>query len=159
MGSTAARDRQHARGARVHGRLLRLSLTLPGAIMAVSLLSLVAWSHSLLTAAAAGRGGDPAGVGFWLAVGGFFAASAAVVVVQSVRLARRVAGPELRLRRALQRIRSHDIGFRVTLRRGDLLSDLARECNEVLEWLNANPPAGVRMGSDVVVLDDWEHRP
>jgi hypothetical protein len=159
MVSAAARVHHQQKVAGVRGRLLRLSLALPGAVMAASLLALVGWCHSLLAAASAGRAADPTGVGFWLAVGGFFAASAAVVVLQSVRLARRVAGPELRLRRALQRIRARDVGFRVTLRRGDLLADLARECNEVLEWLNANPPPGVRTGSDVVGLDDATQEP
>jgi hypothetical protein len=36
------------------------------------------------------------------------------------------------------------------LRRGDLLTGLAEECNALLDWLNENPPRGVATGSDVV---------
>ncbi len=135
------------------GGSLLLWSTLPGSVIAASLLALIGYCSTLLRAAATGGAVETAGAGFWLAVGGFFVASATVVVMQAVRLARRVAGPESSLQRALQRIRTHDIGFRVALRRGDLLTDLARECNELLEWLNENPPPGVRTGSDVVVLD------
>ena len=156
-GSTA---RERARsGAFGGGQLLRLALVLPGAVVAVSLLGLLAWCRSLLAAAADGRPADPSGVGFWLAVGGFFAAAGLIVVVQAVRLANRVAGPEARLQGALQRIREGDVAFRVTLRRGDLLTGLARECNELLDWLNANPPSGVRTGSDVVALEAAGERP
>jgi hypothetical protein len=38
----------------------------------------------------------------------------------------------------------------VSLRRGDLLSGLAQECNELLEYLNSNPPSGAKTGTDVV---------
>jgi hypothetical protein len=160
MASAASRARERAgAGWGLRGQLLRVSLVLPGALMAVSLLALLLWCRALLGAAAEGRPAVVGGFDFWLAVGGFFTACGAVVVVQSMRLASRVAGPELRLRRALQRIREHDIGFRVTLRRGDLLTELARDCNELLDWLNANPPAGVRTGSDVVAIDVAEEGP
>ena len=72
-----------------------------------------------------------------------------------LRLAGRVAGPEYRLRRALQRIRTGDLGFRVNLRRGDLLAGLAQECNELLDWLNANPPRGAHTGTDIVEVAEF----
>jgi hypothetical protein len=118
--------------------------------MCASVVALGVYCRSLLGAAVAGEQVGIGTFGFWACVGGFLLASAAVVVVQSMRLAHRVAGPELRLRRALHRIRCGDVGFRITLRRGDLLGGIARECNELIDWLNRNPPPGVRTGSDIV---------
>jgi nitrogen fixation/metabolism regulation signal transduction histidine kinase len=73
-----------------------------------------------------------------------------VVVVQGTRMAYRVAGPEHRLIQSLRRVRKGDLAFRVSLRRGDLLSGLAQECNELLDYLNTNPPSGAKTGTDVV---------
>ena len=84
------------------------------------------------------------------------AGSMVVLVFQSVHVANRVAGPEHRLAQAMRRIRDGDLTFRISLRRGDLLGPLARECNELLDWLNDNPPAGAAVGSDVVSLDGRE---
>ena len=137
----------------VRGRLLHLSPVLPGLVLAVSLGLLVGYCHDLLDDAAAGRAIHIGGPAFWVAVGGFFGACLAAIVLHCVRLVARVAGPEYRLCRALQRIRGHDVGFRVSLRRGDLLSGLAKECNELLDWLNQNPPSGVHTGGDVVEVE------
>jgi methyl-accepting chemotaxis protein len=132
------------------GRLRRLALLLPAVVMCLGFGGLAFYCHRLLDEAAAGRPVRAGDAGFWLAVAGFFLACIAVVLLQSLRLAQRVAGPEWRLRRSLRRIRAGDLGFRITLRRGDLLNGMAHECNELLDWLNANPPPGVRTGSDVV---------
>jgi hypothetical protein len=129
---------------------------LPGLGLAFSLLILAIYCRDVLLAAATGVELPDAGADFWLAVGGFLVASATVVLVAALRLSRRVTGPEYRLRLALQRIRSCDVGFRITLRRGDLLHGLARECNELLDWLNENPPAGMKTGSDVVEVTPLE---
>lgn len=153
MASGFSRRSDSVRTAQVRGVLLRLSVCLPGVVMAGSLVLLASYCHGLLDAASAGEVPQVGGAGFWFTVGGFFAACAGAIVWQCVRLATRVAGPEYRLRRALQRIRSHDVGFRVNLRRGDLLGGLARECNELLDWLNENPPPGARTGGDVVDVE------
>jgi hypothetical protein len=136
----------------VRGRLLRIATLVPAAALMVGLAGLAIYCRSLLSVAARGEEITIGATGFWLVVGGFLLTCGAVVLVQSVRLAARVAGPEYRLRRALQRIRSGDVAFRVTLRRGDLLGGIAQDCNSLLDWLNANPPTGVQTGSDVVEL-------
>lgn len=80
-------------------------------------------------------------------------AGLSLLVMQHQRLCHHLQGPEQRLRGALQRIREGDLAFRVTLRKGDLLAPLADECNELLDWLNRNPPAAAnRIGSDLVPL-------
>lgn len=154
MASESPRESERARtGGAVRGRLLRLSIVAPGLLMAGSLVGLAAYCHRLLTDAAAGQVPTIGGFGFWTAVVGFFAACVGAILWQCVQLAIRVSGPEHRLCRALQRIRSHDVGFRVNLRRGDLLKGLAHECNDLLDWLNRNPPAGARTGGDVVEVE------
>ena len=85
-----------------------------------------------------------------LAVLGFTLVSCFFVVAQAIRMANRIAGPTLRITTAMQRVRLGDIGFRVYLRRGSYLSEIALEFNKVLDWLNENPPEGVLTGSDVV---------
>jgi HAMP domain-containing protein len=141
------------------GRLVRLALMAPLGLLLAAAVALAVCCADLLDLAAQGR---PAELGLgplYLAAGLFVAASVAVVAVQSLRVASRVAGPEYRLRLALQRIRSGDLGFRVNLRRGDLLTGLARECNELLDWLNANPPSVARrVGGDTFELGAAEPR-
>ncbi|MFM1872696.1 MAG: hypothetical protein RL398_2118, partial [Planctomycetota bacterium] len=136
------------------GRLVRIALLAPLILLLTAAVALAVCCADLLDLAAQGR---PAELGLgplYLAAGLFVFASVAVVAVQSLRVAARVAGPEYRLRLALQRIRSGDLGFRIHLRRGDLLTGLARECNELLDWLNANPPSGARrVGGDTFDLD------
>ena len=39
-------------------------------------------------------------------------------------------------------MRTGEWDFRVRLRRGDYLGEIADELNELLEWLESNPPAG-----------------
>ncbi len=80
----------------------------------------------------------------------FVFVSGVVVLMQGLRFSHRVAGPIYRLTASMRRIRTGDIGFRVTLRRGDHLKELADELNLTLDWLNQNPPRGVRTGSDIV---------
>lgn len=122
----------------------------PIVAMCSTLLVLAAQCKTLLDRAAAGEPLGGAGLGVWGAAVAFLVSVAVVVVHEVVRQSTRVLAPETRLRRALQRIRRGDLAFRVSLRRGDALRGLAAECNELLEWLNANPPAGASIGSDIV---------
>ncbi len=87
------------------------------------------------------------------AVVGFLVVCCSVVAIQGLRLTHRVAGPAYRIRTSLERIRAGDVAFRLTLRRGDCLRDVAEEVNRLLDWLNENPPQGVRTGGDLVTVD------
>lgn len=125
----------------LRGRLLRLAVAMPTVAMFVSVVALVVYCRALLQDAAAGREVVVGEAGFWLSVGGFLLTSLVVFVFQVARMAARVAGPEFRLKRSLQRIRSGDLGFRVELRRGDLLGGLAEECNLLVDWLSKQSQA------------------
>lgn len=137
-----------------NGRLVRAVFAFPLVAMAASVAVLTVYFRGLLLDAAAGGPVAVEGLPLTLLAGGFLMASAGVVLLHSLRLSTRVAGPELRLIRAMRRIREGDVSFRVNLRRGDLLTGLARECNDLLDWLNANPPTGVATGGDVVDVEE-----
>lgn len=121
----------------VRGRLLQLSLLAPAVALGGALVALTVHCHGLLAAAVAGHR-PHVGAATWFAVGGFVMASGVAVAWHCVRLARSVAGPELRLRRALQRARAGGVVAPIRLRRGDLLQGLAADCNELLAAL---PPS------------------
>lgn len=135
------------------GRIFWLALGLPLIGLLVVVVALTVYCHGLLEDAAEGGIATIGELPVYLVAGGFLFASAIVVAIQALRVASRVAGPEYRLRKALQRIAAGDVAFRVDLRRGDLLTGLARDCNELLDWLNQNPPSGARTGNDVHELE------
>jgi len=72
-----------------------------------------------------------------------------VLLVEVAGFTRRFHRPEQQVRVAMQRIRAGDVGFRVAQRRGEPLGRLLHECNGLLDWLNRNPPSGVRVDADV----------
>lgn len=127
--------------------------------IAVGMLALTAVTWAVLDAAAADTVAPPSVAPVYLAGAFCLLVSCMVVVVHGTRTAHRVAGPEHRLIQSLRRVRTGDLAFRVSLRRGDLLSDLASECNALIEHLNQHPPAGAKTGSDVVeVVHEVEAR-
>jgi len=134
-----------------HGKLIRLAVVGPLVLVAVAVLGLTLYCRHLLQAAAVGT--VDASAALYVAAGGFLLATSAAIVLQSARVAQRVAGPEHRLRQVLQRIRAGDLTTRARLRKGDLLGGLAEECNELIDWLNHNPPSGTSTGSDLLLVD------
>lgn len=91
---------------------------------------------------------------FFVSVAALLASVLALVLVRTARIAERAVSPERKLMQAMRRVRSGDVGFRVHLRSGDLLVNLAEEFNALLDWLNVNPPEGVITGSDVVDVEE-----
>lgn len=83
-------------------------------------------------------------------------ATLAALLLEVANASRRFRTPERQVRRAMQRIRAGDVGFRVALRRGEPLGALVHECNDLLEWLNRNPPPGSRLDADVFELEEGE---
>lgn len=137
----------------------RRGLALACGGLALAIVGLTALCRRVLGGAAELAAVPDHDVLLYLLAGTFLFAVGAAGFVHAAGLARRVAGPEHRLIESLRRLRSGDLTFRVCLRRGDLLGGLARECNEVLEWLNANPPRGARTGSDVFDVEQMEGEP
>jgi methyl-accepting chemotaxis protein len=125
--------------------LLLVVLTTVGLIAALS--------DRLIDEAARGEVSTATRAYLALAIVGFCLACGLVVFSHAYRLVTRLVGPSYRLIDAMKRVRTGDIGFRVHLRRGDMLLDVANEFNQLLDWLNSNPPCDVTMGSDVVDVD------
>lgn len=65
----------------------------------------------------------------------FIVAAGAVVVIQALKYSHRIAGPMYRLIKSMERIRQRDLSFRVSLRSGDELTELADELNDVMDFL------------------------
>ncbi|MCA8941683.1 MAG: hypothetical protein KDB80_03915 [Planctomycetes bacterium] len=133
----------------VQRRIVLAVVLVPTVGLAFTTLIVAVFCRRLLTESLAIDGELPSLIPLLLSVLGFFVVCSVVMAVQGLRFSHRIAGPAFRLCKSLERIRSGDIGFRVTLRRGDYLTEIAEELNETLDWLNANPPQGVRTGTDV----------
>jgi hypothetical protein len=156
--TTAIAARQDSRlgaGSRAPLGIGRLAVV-PVVGLGLAVVALTGWCRQELGAAAAGAGGARSELLLYVCASTFLLAIGAAGLLLAARLARRVAGPEYRLIEAMRRMRSGDISFRVHLRRGDPLTRLADECNELLEWLNRNPPRGTSTGTDLVDVEHLE---
>jgi len=149
-GTSSARNRASLRARRAK----LLTLALPVAALVLSLFLMAIFGRRLLLRAAVAPIEEPSLVPLFVSAAVFLLAAGALVVLQARRIAERAAGPENRLIQAIRRVRTGDVAFRVHLRSGDLLADLADEFNGLLDWLNVNPPAGVITGSDVVEVEE-----
>ncbi len=148
-------DRRGSRWIKLFGRAGSIALS-TGALFAlmVALITAIVLSCRMLLDQAL-RGEVELSGRAWLlvSVAGFFSVCALTVVVQRRRLMRRVVGPRDRICESLRQIRSGDLAFRLTLRRGDHLTEVVTELNLVLDWLNHAPPEGAVTGGDVVELE------
>lgn len=150
MGGATCERRRGSRAvgaARPRGNGFALGLVATATVLSCS----AAWST--FASAAASPAATTSALSIYLAGGSAMLLACLVVVVHATRTAHHVAGPEYRLTQSLRRLREGDLSFRISLRRGDLLTGLAAECNELIEWLNQNPPSGARIGNDVVDLE------
>ena len=86
----------------------------------------------------------PSLVPLLITVMGFVLVSVMFLLYNALKISHRIAGPIYRLCKCIQRIRGGDINFEITLRDGDHLEEVRDELNQLLNWLNENPPAGVK---------------
>lgn len=127
---------------------------IPLCTLVASLILMAVFGRRLLILAATEPVEEAFLVPFFASAGTLLVSVLALVIVQTARIAERAAAPERRLIQAIRRVRAGDVGFRVHLRSGDLLVNLADEFNTLLDWLNVNPPEGVITGSDVVEVEE-----
>jgi nitrogen fixation/metabolism regulation signal transduction histidine kinase len=80
----------------------------------------------------------------FLAVSGFVLVSGFFMISNALMISHRIAGPSYRLAKSMEQIREGDIAFQVNLRKGDHLTELRDELNQLLDVLNDNPPPGFR---------------
>jgi uncharacterized membrane protein YbhN (UPF0104 family) len=111
--------------------------------------AMVAHLQSAVHGQAGPRGADA----LWIWAVALVVAAAIALLVEVANIVRRFRRPEQQVRLAMQRIRAGDVGFRIARRRGEPLGRLVHECNDLLEWLNRNPPDGARIDRDVFDLE------
>ena len=70
--------------------------------------------------------------------------AAVFLMVNSLKISHKVAGPAYRICKSLEQMRSGDISLTVKLRQGDHLGEIRDELNLLLDYLNENPPKGAR---------------
>jgi hypothetical protein len=134
----------------VQRRIIFAVIIVPTIGLAISTMIVSVFCRRLLTESLQLDAELPSLIPLLLAVLLFFVICSIVMAIQGLRFSHRIAGPSYRICKSLERMRSGDIAFRVTLRKGDYLTEVADEFNATLDWLNQNPPANVRTGGDVV---------
>jgi len=79
-----------------------------------------------------------------MAVGAVLLGHIALILWLGLTLSHKVAGPIYRLRKSMEGLSAGDVSVRITLRRGDRLTDLADAFNQMADALSASrevPPA------------------
>ena len=104
-------------------------------------------------------------VPLFLTAMGFLILATFFFLLNSLRMSHRIAGPIYRLATTLKQVRQGDVNVRSHLRDGDLLTELADEMNEFLDWASdylpknseevaASTPADVQLeGADAPVSE------
>ena len=70
-------------------------------------------------------------------------ASGALIILPAFRFSYRIAGPTYRILKSLEEFRQHGPDFRIQLRAGDELQDLASKLNDVMQALQAEARGNV----------------
>ncbi len=119
-------------------------LTLVGATLAVAILT-----GKVLDEARSAEENLPTLGPLFVSLFLFIVAAGAVVVIQALKYSHKIAGPMYRLVKSMQRIhKDGDVSFRIKLRSGDELTEIADELNHMMDWLVTHPPAGVELKTE-----------
>lgn len=121
--------------------ILGMALTPSLALAAIAVLTAV-WCTRTMENAALEEAELPNLTPVFYVVVAFELVAAVYLMVNSLKISHRVAGPAYRICKSLERIRSGDIAFTVNLRKGDHLTEIRDQLNLLLDWLNENPPKG-----------------
>jgi hypothetical protein len=126
----------------LQGRMiLGMALTPSLALAAIAVLTAV-WCTRTMEAAALEEAELPNLTPVFYVVVAFELVAAIYLMVNSLKISHRVAGPAYRICKSLERIRTGDLAFTVNLRKGDHLTEIRDQLNLLLDWLNENPPKG-----------------
>jgi methyl-accepting chemotaxis protein len=111
--------------------LIALSLMLCGCVFLVMWMTLIYFDMER----------DPLAAALYKGVAGVMAVQAVVfiplVVWLALRSSHRVAGPLVRIRKGLRQLTDGDFNVRVTLRKGDALTEIADDINRLAESLRS----------------------
>jgi hypothetical protein len=137
---TQERRRQIVVNKPLQGRLI-LSMALWPAVALASIAVLTAvYCTRVMDEAVANDTEMPNMAPLFYVVLAFELIAAIYLMVNSLKISHRVAGPVYRICKCLERIRGGDLAFTVSLRDGDHLTEIRDEMNKLLDWLNQNPP-------------------
>lgn len=126
----------------MQGRMMLSMALIPGAAL-IGVAILTAIYASRITREALATDSDlPDVMPLFYLVIAFEVVAGFIMVINSLRVSHTVAGPAYRICKSIERIRGGDLAFKVTLRKGDHLTEVRDEMNKLLDWLNENPPAG-----------------
>ena len=133
----AAPERRRSRvvDAPRQARMVLHLTALPMGVMLVAAIVMWILARNLFDEAEAGNADLPSLGPLVMTQFVFVVIAGAIAVWQAWRHSHRVVGPAHRIASLLRRLRSGDTGFRVELRHGDELQEVADELNELIETL------------------------
>jgi len=113
----------------------------PGLAMGVATLIVAALCQKVSDEAAAADVDLASLVPLFLAFALFVLASGGAVVLQALKISNRIAGPQLNMRRIVDRVLAGDHTQRVQLRNGDFMQSAAADINRLIEHFTKAPAA------------------
>lgn len=124
----------------VQKRIILSVTVLPALALAATVLIVGMFCRRLISEAEAADIFLPSLLPLFISVLGFVVISGTIVVWCAFRFSHRIAGPSYRLVQACRQIRAGDRAFRVVLRKGDHLTEVAEALNDVMAWLDETHP-------------------
>ena len=140
-------------------RIISAVVVVPTIGLAVTALVVAFFCRRLVDEALLGDADLPSLPPLLYSVLGYSLVCSIVIVVRGLRFTQRVAGPAYRLAKSLERARNGDLWFRVTLRDGDYLGEVADELNQLLDVLQAKRTSGGDKGPDCPEVPAQESMP
>ena len=127
----------------LQGRLMAKMTLLPGIVLAGIAVFTAVYVTRVMNHATATDAELPDLMPLFYLVIVFELLAAVFLLANSLKASHLVAGPAYRICKSLERIRSGDLAFEVKLRKGDHLTEIQDELNQLIDWLNEHPPMGV----------------
>ena len=116
---------------------------LPSLSLAVAAMIIAVFCRKLLGEASRLEAVLPSLLPLFLSILGFMVLSGLIVFHQAVTFSNKVWGPCYRLMVAFNQVKAGDLDCRIKLRDGDHLTEVTDAFNELVDWLDEHPPAGL----------------
>jgi methyl-accepting chemotaxis protein len=126
----------------LQGQILLQTTALPLAVLAGLLAAFAVLGRRILDEAATALAEIPALESLLIGVMCLGAAMVGAILFVAYRFSHRIAGPAYRIIKSLERVGEGDVDFQVTLRKGDLLTEVADQFNATLKALQSRRTGG-----------------